>query len=41
MTEIPNMTFGWLLTIVAGGLTLCSLGVMIVVVNILKSFQKQ
>ncbi|OPX90040.1 MAG: hypothetical protein A4E53_01255 [Pelotomaculum sp. PtaB.Bin104] len=40
MTEIADMSFGWLLTIVAGGLTMISLGVMIVVVNILKSFQK-
>jgi len=40
MTEISNMNFGWLLTVVAGGLTLVSLGVMIIVTNILKSFQK-
>jgi hypothetical protein len=38
--EMSNMTFGWLLTIVAGGLTMISLGIMIIVTNILKSFQK-
>jgi len=41
MTEMPDMNFGWLLTIVAGGLTMISLGVMIIATNILKSFQKQ
>jgi len=40
MTEMSDMNFGWLLTIVAGGLTLISLGVMIIITNILKSFQK-
>ncbi|OPX84774.1 MAG: hypothetical protein A4E53_03831 [Pelotomaculum sp. PtaB.Bin104] len=40
MTEMGDMNFGWLLAIVAGGLTMISLGVMIVVVNVLKSFQK-
>ncbi|HWQ89440.1 MAG TPA: OadG-related small transporter subunit [Desulfitobacteriaceae bacterium] len=40
MTEMADMTFGWLLTIMAGGLTLVSLGIMILATKILKSFQK-
>jgi hypothetical protein len=40
MHEMSNMTFGWLLTIVAGGLTMVSLGIIILVTKILKSFQK-
>ncbi len=40
MEVIGDMSFGLLLTIVAGGLTIISLGIMIVIVNILKSFQK-
>jgi hypothetical protein len=40
MQEMSDMTFGWLLTIVAGGLTLISLGIMIIATKILKSFQK-
>jgi len=39
MEVIDNMTFGWLLTIVGGTMTMCSLGVLILVVNILKKFQ--
>ena len=38
--EMSNMTFGWLLTIVAGGLTMVSLGIIILCVKILQSFQK-
>jgi len=41
MTEMSDMNFGWLLTIVGGGLTMLSLVVLIIVVNVLKSFQKQ
>jgi hypothetical protein len=40
MTEMADMTFGWLLTIVAGGLTMISLGIIIIATKILKSFQK-
>jgi len=40
MTEMADMTFGWLLTIMAGGLTMISLGIMIIATKILKSFQK-
>ncbi|MDD2234813.1 MAG: OadG-related small transporter subunit [Desulfitobacteriaceae bacterium] len=38
--EMSDMTFGWLLAIVAGGLTLISLGIIILVTKVLKSFQK-
>jgi len=37
---MSNMTFGWLLTVVAGGLTMVSLGIIILCTKILKSFQK-
>lgn len=40
MHEMSNMTFGWLLTIMAGGLTMISLGIIILVTKVLKSFQK-
>ncbi len=40
MEIISDMSFGWLLTIVAGGLTIISLGVIIFIVNIIKYFQK-
>ncbi|KAF1085715.1 hypothetical protein SPSYN_01861 [Sporotomaculum syntrophicum] len=39
MEAIGNMTFGWLLTVVGLVMTMTSLGVLIIVVNILKKFQ--
>ena len=37
--EMSDMTFGFLMLVVAGGLTMISLGIIILGTNILKSFQ--
>jgi len=37
---MEDMTFGLLMLVVAGGLTMVSLGIIIAGTNILKSFQK-
>lgn len=37
---IHDMTFGWLLTILGATVTMTSLGILILSVNILKKFQK-
>jgi len=38
-TTIDNMTFGWLLTVVGLTMTMASLGILILCMNILKKFQ--
>ena len=39
MKEMSDMTFGFMMLIIAGGMTMISLGVIIIATNILKAFQ--
>lgn len=39
--EMADMTFGFLMVVVAGGLTMISLGIIIIGTNVLKSFQSK